>query len=367
MLKKFLKNEKGSITLFVVVSILFFLIVVFSMFMTSSNKSRIQTSEIDKIKEEYQESVQNIDQIYQDTLNNNITNLLKIGDYVNYTYDTLSAGYSLLATESGYDSNQTIPQTTGLKWRILNIHEDGTIDLISETATSTDVYFQGALGYNNAVLLINDICAKQYSNKELGITARSVNLEDIESQMNETGIAARNAFNNGIASYGETKTYTGDIANYPNLYAKENGSGINTTTTKTNGISAEDAGYTIPTDETSTKADSLTITQSYYRGTQQNSFFDNSQVYDIIYGTEMNYWLASRYVGCYSSNAGFGALHVNTTNLDAYAMFSSRGIVYSPGYRLRPVVSLNINQIQASTGIADGTDATIEHMHQIKE
>ena len=206
MLKKFLKNEKGSITLFVVVSILFFLIVVFSMFMTSSNKSRIQTSEIDKIKEEYQESVQNIDQIYQDAVNDNITNLLKIGDYVNYTYDTLSAGYSLLATESGYDSNQTIPQTTGLKWRILNIHEDGTIDLISETATSTDVYFQGALGYNNAVLLINDICAKQYSNKELGITARSVNLEDIESQMNETGIAARNAFNNGIASYGETKT-----------------------------------------------------------------------------------------------------------------------------------------------------------------
>lgn len=64
MLKKFLKNEKGSITLFVVAAILFFLIVVFSMFMTSSNKSRIQTSEIDKIKEEYQESVENIDQIY---------------------------------------------------------------------------------------------------------------------------------------------------------------------------------------------------------------------------------------------------------------------------------------------------------------
>ena len=69
----------------------------------------------------------------------------KIGDYVNYTYDTASS-YSLSSTYSGDSSNQTIAQTTGLKWRILNIDEaNGTVDLISENPTGTNVYFQGAL------------------------------------------------------------------------------------------------------------------------------------------------------------------------------------------------------------------------------
>ena len=68
MQKKILKSENGSITLFVLLAILFFLIVIFSLFINSSNKNMIQSSEIDKIKEEYQESINNIDQIYKDTV-----------------------------------------------------------------------------------------------------------------------------------------------------------------------------------------------------------------------------------------------------------------------------------------------------------
>ena len=68
MQKKILKSENGSITLFVLLAILFFLIVIFSLFINSSNKNIIQSSEIDKIKEEYQESIDNIDQIYKDTV-----------------------------------------------------------------------------------------------------------------------------------------------------------------------------------------------------------------------------------------------------------------------------------------------------------
>ncbi|MGN1326753.1 MAG: type II secretion system protein, partial [Clostridia bacterium] len=32
--------------------------------------------------------------------------LLNIGDYINYTYDPVADGYSLLSTQSGYSSNQ---------------------------------------------------------------------------------------------------------------------------------------------------------------------------------------------------------------------------------------------------------------------
>lgn len=163
----------------------------------------------------------------------------KVGDYVNYTYD-IAPNYILTEAtcgrEPGNDSNPTagIPQETSLKWRILNINKNGSIDLISETSTNTPVYFNGALGYNNGVYLINDICEKQYSNKNLGVTARSLTIEDIEAKMNATGIAARNAYtysNSGI-QYGRTKTYTGSSSYYPNLYAQENGSGINTEAVK---------------------------------------------------------------------------------------------------------------------------------------
>lgn len=82
---------------------------------------------------------------------------IKIGDYVDYTYDTVTEGYNLKSTESGYTSNQDIRQTAGLKWRILNMNEDGTVDLISDKPTNENAYFQGALGYNNGVFLLNDI------------------------------------------------------------------------------------------------------------------------------------------------------------------------------------------------------------------
>ena len=72
MVKTFFSKETGAITLFVLLAMLFFLIVIFSMFMSSSNKYLSQTSEIDKIKEEYDQSVNNIDQIYNETLSENL-------------------------------------------------------------------------------------------------------------------------------------------------------------------------------------------------------------------------------------------------------------------------------------------------------
>ena len=294
---------------------------------------------------------------------------IKVGDYVNYTYDTKGDGYSLLATESGYTSNQTVSQTTGLKWRILNIHADGTVDLISETVPSSNVYFRGALGYNNGVYLINDICKELYSNSTLGVEARSIDLEDIESQMNETGIAVRDGYNNGVAIYGNTKTYTENYSNYPNLYAEEIGSGINTETVKTNGIGVSDDGYTSPTDETSSKADSLTVTQSYfYFSDTPSSYFkdydgSNSIVRDMIFNTGTYYWLASRFALCYSARATFGLRYVSNSSLYGYYVFTSDGVTDSNDDCVRPVVSLGADiQITACEGENSSTN-----MHQISK
>ena len=139
---------------------------------------------------------------------------IEVGDYVNYTYDEKTEGYNLLAIESGHTSDQIVNQKSGMKWRILNVHLDGTVDLIGDISSSDQtIYFRGALGYNNGVYLLKDICKELYSNSTLGVEARSVNLEDIESQMNEEGIATRDAYTNSSSGtqYGNTKTYTGTL------------------------------------------------------------------------------------------------------------------------------------------------------------
>lgn len=381
MLKKLLKKENGSITLFILLAILFFLIVIFSVFIASSNKEQSQTSEIDKIKQEYEEDVNNIDQIYDETLTENLFSLLKIGDYVNYTYNSVTEGYNLPSTESGYNNNQTIAQTTGLKWRILNINEEnGTIDLISKTVTNQSLYLWGALGYNNGVYLLNDICKTLYSNPNINIHARSLNIEDIENQMNSTGKNIKNTYVNveSKLQYGQTKTYgqigseTENNTYYPNLYAKENTSGINSTTTKQDGINNSENGYTEPTSDTSTLADTLTVTQTfYYFKGSTSSCFDNSTLYDIIFNSSTQCFLASRFTSCFDLHASFGLFRVNNSDLNAsYIFYSSNSNTdNSNNYsgRLRPVVTVNIDQILPCTGTtADGTDSSIQHMHQIK-
>ena len=56
---------------------------------------------------------------------------IKIGDYINYTPDTptskqLTALNTAINTHSGSSTAQTLSQTAGLKWRILELDETGT-------------------------------------------------------------------------------------------------------------------------------------------------------------------------------------------------------------------------------------------------
>ena len=273
---------------------------------------------------------------------------IKIGDYVNYTYDT-AENYVLTSATCGSGSNPStgIPQTTGLKWRILNIDEaNGTVDLVSENPTGTSVYFSGILGYNNGPYLMNEICKAQYSNKSLGVNARSINLLDMEKHLTAAGIAARKAYSSNV-KYGATKTYTSNTK-YPSLYANQKGAGPNVSsisqpdTTKGNDPYEESKpivpkGTTEPTnDSTYGTGSPLTVTQTYYY----------IPINDTNYGTASSilangtpFWVAARYVGTDSSFARFGLRYADT-GTGGYLMFHSDGDAYGFNYALRPVVSL---------------------------
>ena len=279
---------------------------------------------------------------------------IKIGDSVNYTYDS-AGSYSLSSTYSGYSSNQTIAQTTGLTWKVLNVDkENDTVDIISTNPTSSTVYFYNILGYNNGPYLMNEICKAQYSNKTLGVEARSINLLDMEKHLTADGIKARNAYqyNSSTAKYGTTKTYPSNTK-YPSLYANQKGSGPNITATNASTISQPDItkgndpyeeskpivpkGTTEPTTSSTYGTGSpLTVTQTYYNISIDNTNYGTASTV-LANGTP--FWVAARFVNTNSSSADFG-LRYAYTDTNGYDMFISIGNASGNDFALRPVVSL---------------------------
>ena len=269
---------------------------------------------------------------------------IKIGDSVNYTYDTANSSYTLESKYSGNSSNQTIAQTTGLTWKVLNVDkENDTVDIISTNPTSSTVTFANILGYNNGPYFMNEICKAQYSNKTLGVNARSINLLDMEKHLTAAGIAARNAYSSNV-KYGTTKTYTSNTK-YPSLYANQKGAGPNVSsitpsdTTKGNDPYEESKpiATTEPTtDNTSGTGNPLTVTQTYYY----------IPINDTNYGTASSilangtpFWVAARCVSTDSDGASFGLRRAGTLAY-GYVMFFSGGNTNGDDCALRPVVSL---------------------------
>lgn len=70
MVSKIFKKENGSITLFVLLSCLFFLVVVTSVSVSLKNNSSSIDAEYTQIKENYEKSLENIDGIYEEVINN---------------------------------------------------------------------------------------------------------------------------------------------------------------------------------------------------------------------------------------------------------------------------------------------------------
>ena len=296
----------------------------------------------------------------------------KVGEIVSYTPDTPSIGYDLSTAKSGDSSAQTIDDTYDpTTWKIMEVDENGNITKLLGIG-SKKVSFTGSKGYNNGVYLLNDICKSRYGNASLGATARSLNIEDIESRMNATGIAARNAYRAGSTKYGTTKKFTGSNTQYPVIYAQEKYSRVDVSDVITgtqviteradvtakakmnpNGKTQSEDVYTTPTGETSkTASTNLTCTQTfYYFSNTPSSYFDDTNFHSMIFGTGTVFWLASRFVHCFTNNsyAEFGLYLVIRSDFCSNGLFSSNGNRYRENYCLAPVVSLG-SGIQVKSG-----------------
>ena len=291
----------------------------------------------------------------------NIAEYVKIGDLVNYTPDDKEEDeyYDKFGeTYSGY-ANGNIGQDDTLKWRVLNINTDGTVDLISDKPTSSLVYFEGARGYNNGVYLLNDYCKTMYSNSSLGAEARSLNIEDIQDKMKvvdeETGKKAYENYteSNTGTKYGNTYSYSSNKW-YPLQWKNDNG------------ITGESKQETVTSYETEadakaqeTAGDDLIVTQTYWYllASDIQSNFISADTRDTTKATSMYYellcnngssyyWLASRYVDTASSSySNFGLRYVLNGDVGGSSLFHSYVSTLGSDYYVRPVVPLKSNII----------------------
>ena len=282
---------------------------------------------------------------------------LKVGDFVNYVPDVVTSNYMLLTaetTESEENDTNGIEQEA-LQWQILSINDDGTVDLVSSMPTNASVKFYGDLGYNNSVYLLNDVCEYLYSNDSLNAEARNINIDDIEKGMKDKIATQKSYTNNDGFTYGDEYTHSIiGYSYYPLLYEKEIGSGINTNVTKKEedgGIKQSDSYYNEPTTDRYGLASEnrLTATQTFYQLAHiQNSVFNNDAFYNLVFGSNKNYLLASRSVNLSNTVASFiiRGIFDSATNglvISGLTLYSSSNYQYVADSHLRPVVTIDSN------------------------
>ena len=236
----------------------------------------------------------------------------KLGDYVRMT--PISTNYTITTAMTGYDSNQTINPSELNLWRVISLNVDGTMDLVSEYTSSTDVYFKGKTGYQNLVSSLNQI-ASQYTNSKYTTASRHMGYN------------------------GQTGTIT-DTSALDSTTAPWTSSTSETTSASDEAKGAGDIGYEKDYDLVN-KALGTTVANKAETT------------------TTVSYWLASRNFRYRSSaNWDFNSRNVNTSGslknnsyLYAYLRGSSNTSHYS--YATRPIITLKSGLTPSGSGTGE--------------
>ena len=343
---------------------------------------------------------------------------IEVGHYVTYippkNENAAEKIYSLSNNVSGHNSGTE--QTLGQEyktWRILNKNADGSLDIIPAfykadlpegTASFKAINFRDAKGYNNAVTILDDMCDYLYSYENKGITARSLDYDDIEKCMIEgkddtQGLRKiRKYQKDAVANLkldtrysiakdekNNTVTYANGRSWYPNIYKTQEGAGINIYSKTGEEVSygpgvwqkgeereiegsvikaiSESDKIALSTDNLKTQANNLTAKYTDYYGTIKYTDFENSTKHNVIFGTGTVYCLASRCVNCDSNRASFSLRGVDRSYLNAYSLFSSGGNANNgSSNRVCPVVHLGSDvtvTVSDTASTKDGTPHTV--------
>ena len=238
-------------------------------------------------------------------------NTLALGDYVSYTPSKTS--YTTDVTYTGYTSTQTINPSELTLWRVIAINGNGTVDIISENVSTTDVFFRGQTGYQNLVGYLN-VLASQY--ETTGVT-----------------VGSRHFGYNGQTEFITDTQYFVNPAPW---------------TCSTGGTCSPD-----PDDYESSGGGDTLYTNDY-------NLINNvlgTRVATKLSGSASTYWMASRYYS-YSSASNYywsGRYVLTSDSLGSNILYRYSGSFYafSPSNALRPIVTLSSSLLWSGIGNKD--------------
>ena len=125
---------------------------------------------------------------------------LKLGDYVRMVPD--SSTYTVTTDITGYSSDQTITPNEITLWRVISINKNGTVDLVADNVSSTQIKFIGTRGYANFIGGLQTI-SQQYAKAGYTVSTRIIGYDGQTLTINDTS-----AFD-GSNNEAPTKTGTG--------------------------------------------------------------------------------------------------------------------------------------------------------------
>lgn len=277
---------------------------------------------------------------------NKKSNKLKIGDIVIYNPPISSYKYN----EKYINNNNNVITLSNndkklkiTKWKVLNINKN-KIELVPYKIPSYELYIYGPQGYNNGVYILNEICSKLYSDKN--ITARSINVEDIEK------IIDKKALDNIKSKTDYFKiqpSKTGYIKNswYPTIYEFEKDSVIDDEK-KDDGLKLSDSYELI--DNNLKKANNIRPYKTYYSTIDYNTtkkLLGDKYAKILIPNKEStNYWVATRSIGNGVDSAHFDLRRINEGYLRGARVFDSNN--KSDGFKANifPVITVDKKQIK---------------------
>ena len=240
---------------------------------------------------------------------------INVGDYIQYISPTEQV--TLNTIETGARKEQTLPRKD--IFRVLDKDKYGNLILIGAMSSKDkQIAISGSLGYNNGIYTLNKKCNDLYKNPSKGITARCIKKEDIISRFGKTAKDRMNdiskSFFNSIEKSGSvtknkdnlTMTYKNKNTGCPDIFQYEKNGKINDVPTL--GLIEDSESYKGYRRITKLKQripipKSLTVKYSALNlaVSTPDDFSDknNANAYkDMFFGTDAEYWLASRCISC---------------------------------------------------------------------
>ena len=304
---------------------------------------------------------------------------IQIGDVVNYnelsngaksyTTDTTKGIGGSVGTQDSttkkYPLNEKTYTTEDLTWRVLGVNASGQIELISEDPTSEDVYLANEEGYLYGPSELNTMCNSLYGKGKGAVSARSLNVDDVDKLAGITTEADKKAC---ISDYGSKWKYryptTEEVSGTRYMqYNKDTGSGYSDSWTnitysfsqtfrmpgESTTINSTNPGYSPELNDTYY---AYAISQKVNKTAKDGTSIANLLAKGTT-SSNISQWLASSSVNCGGSHAEFCVRNINGGNVNYAYLFNSSGSGYSGNRRVHPVVSLESN-IQLSGDSTNG-------------